>query len=161
MSFSTSLFFPKPSIDENPVVSKKGLVVGPEYYEWVRAQGVPVPERQVKATMLRMSIVTREPLLQEGLSTFVLPPGSFSNKHPIRIYQQNELTQATPAGYHLLLVWTLEADNEWEPFRCLLEQFFALPFAPGEQTECSQSEDDGPVLFCAVYKQDYHRFVGE
>jgi hypothetical protein len=130
--------------------------VGPEYYEWVKAQGVPVPERQVKATMLRMSIVTREPLLKEGLATFVLPPGSFCNAHPIRIYQQNELTQATPGGYHLLLLSTLEGDNEWEPFRCVLERFFGLPFDLGEQTEAEAP--DGDVLFAAVYKQDYHKY---
>ena len=157
LQMSFSKLVSKEDIDENPVVSKKGLVVGPEYYEWVRAQGVAVPERQVKATMLRMTLVTREPLLKEGLATFVLPPGSFSNAHPIRIYQQNELTQATPGGFHLLLLSTLEGDNDWEPFRTLLDRFFGLPFQMGEQTE-GESAHDSDVLFAAVYKQDYHRY---
>lgn len=106
--------------------------------------------------MLRLTLVTREPLLKEGLATFVLPPGSFANLHPIRIYHQNDLTQATPGGFHLLLLSTLEGPNEWEPFELLLDRFFALPFALGQQTEGETPEHD--VLFAAVYKQDFHRY---
>ena len=80
-------------LDDTPVTSKKGIVVGPEYFNWMKSNtpaGI-VPDRVVKSTILRMTLVTSVPLNLEcdGLATFLIPPHSpgFNNLHPIRVYQ--------------------------------------------------------------------------
>lgn len=81
--------------------------------------------------MLRLTIISSEPLIKEhdSLATFLIPPGSkgFNNVHPIRVYQQDDSTQAASPGYYLILVSmlrNLKDEDKYAPLRHFLSQFY-------------------------------------
>ena len=119
--------------------------------------------------MHRMTIVSSEPLIkdEDGLATFLIPPYSagFNNKHPIRVYQQTDTTQAASSGYYLILVSMLHDFSEGprDPFAPSVPSFHFSPFlyflkhfygfeqpAPGHDKEESKTADDSSSLLLAV-----------
>lgn len=88
--------------NDTPVKVSKGIICG-HHYQSFFSDLPPMEKKQ----MLRATLITKKPLMENKLSTFTIPPGEstfIGNTNPIRIYQQNFHIEASPRGTFLILV---------------------------------------------------------
>ncbi|CDW88529.1 UNKNOWN [Stylonychia lemnae] len=126
------------SYNTNPIIAKKGIIVGPEYQSWIIKQaGVEIKQaRKVQASIMRLAIITKKPLMenQHELATYVIPPMTegFNNPNPVRVFQSNDYTYAVPSKHYLILASMSikpnptdeEMNTNKQVFRQFLKQFY-------------------------------------
>ena len=97
----------------------------------------------------------------ERIGTFIFPPGSVSNEHPIRIFQFYHYTSACPRDYYLIMAsMQLSGDlekreSELEALKSLILRYYQFDISEEAKT-CESEEPSEPneVLFAVMYLQD-------
>ena len=77
----------KCNYNDEPLLSTKGLIVGPDYHEFVLEQLKIKVEPEIKQCA-RITLVTIKPFLSienDKVATFVYPPGHCGNTNAIRL----------------------------------------------------------------------------
>lgn len=82
-----------------------GVIVSTQYLDTLK-ELIPEFSYEIESTSqcLRMTLLSKKPLVDDSLSTFTISPGTYDNKNPIRIYQQNHFIEATPRGTYLIML---------------------------------------------------------
>jgi len=114
------------NLNDTPVNISKGLIVGPDYHDFVH--GKIKSEKIVKQTIkcARVHVVTSQPFIKEGknnnnVATFVYPPGEFNTTNPIRIIQYNYQVAACPRDLYLIMIsMQLDDQSNTEPLKAML-----------------------------------------
>lgn len=111
-----------------------------------------------------MTVLAYKPLVEElasGIATFVYPPGSFNvdedgktitNRHPIRVFQNNSSTMACPRNMFLMMAsMQLDCDVSYEqaikPFYAFIEKSFPGLSNPDNHMD---KETGKPFTKCAI-----------
>jgi len=116
------------SFNNTPVTASKGIIVGTDYQKWALEQaGLPIPAGK-RLTCARLTLITTRPMCADtdGIGTFIFPPGSVHNTHPIRIFQFNHCNSACPRDFYLIMASMQisnnveDRDKEMEAMRMLI-----------------------------------------